>query len=132
MALTMLKKNLVAKLYGKKRCELWWCEKAAFVKNGTKVVHLAGRFVGEFRVVAAKKFKKLRDALQWRPHTHFWPDSSSLEATVEYYRNLMSKNSAAEGKCELYAWEDVVLSQYVVEGNRTRVPWVYAKQRATI
>jgi len=132
VALTMLKEILVVKLYGTKRCELRWCKSAKDVKKGMIVVHLAGRFVGEFRVVETETFDTILDALRWRPHTQFLPDSPSIEATVKYYQVLMSKSNAAEGKCKLYAWEDEIVSQYVVEGNKTRVPWVFPLQCATI
>lgn len=127
----MLKEILVAKVFGTKCCELWWCKKASTVKKNMIVSHSAGRFVGEFQVIDTGKFNKLKKALQWRSHDKFMPGSPSLTETLRFYRNLLMSQGKVEDECTFYVWEDLKVNQYVVEQDKSRVKWNFALQRVT-
>ena len=130
-ALTMMKEILVLKLFGSKRCELWWCQKASVVRKGTHTVHSAGRYVGKFNVLSSAKFTCLRKALTWKHHTLFVPGSPSIEESMAYYRGLMSLQGKTENECEFYVWEDTIISQYVVHETLGDMPWTFAQQRTS-
>ena len=127
----MRKGVLTDKCFRGKRAELWFCEKAAGVQVGTTTVHNAGRYVGEFRVVATKRCASITEALLWRPHTLFLPSSTSFDNTIEYYRRLFSLCRADESNHTFYAWEDELLHRYIVDQDLGRVYWEYPMQRCT-
>jgi ASC-1-like (ASCH) protein len=119
-SITMTKVNLVSKLFGEKRGELWVSPKASKVTSGSTVVHSAGRYVGEFHVGRTQSFSCVREALNWLGHDTFLPGSPSIEDTMVFYYKLFTGKRAEKlaalawdadnNDFVCYAWEDTKLN----------------------
>ena len=127
----MKKRVLAHKCFGDKRAELWRCDLAAGVRAGTTTVHNAGRYVGKFRVVAHSQFATITEALLWRPHTSFCPESSSFAQSLDFYHRLFSLSAANECNHTFYVWEDELLARYIVHQELGKISWDYEQQPCT-
>jgi len=141
-SLTMKKDNLILKIWGGKRGELWWCPKAARVQPNTRTIHSAGRFVGHFDVLQTKIVHCVRDALEWLGHGKYVPHSPSMENSITFYYAIITNKRAdvseaiawdAEnkrtGRQFFYVWEDMHVRHYIVHDDAT-LPWQFPQEKA--
>ena len=118
----MTLRNLVQKVFSSKRAELWQCPKAKRVKQGTRVIHGAGPYIGVFSVGSVKTTTTVREALTLYGHQKFVVKSPSFNASIEFYYHLFTGKTGLEAALkwdetpgrEYYAWTDSILEAYII------------------
>ena len=135
----MTLRNLVQKVFSSKRAELWQCPKAKRVKQGTRVIHGAGPYIGVFSVGSVKTTTTVREALTLYGHQKFVVKSPSFNASIEFYYHLFTGKTGLEAALkwdetpgrEYYAWTDSLLEAYIIHTSG-KATWTYEQEVAKI
>ena len=135
----MTLRNLVQKVFSSKRAELWQCPKAQRVKQGTRVIHGAGPYIGVFSVESVKTTTTVREALTLYGHQKFVVKSPSFNASIEFYYHLFTGKTGLEAALkwdetpgrEYYAWTDSLLEAYIIHTSG-KATWTYEQEAAKI